>query len=279
MGQDYRLMVKKILIMVGKIIFFLVSFFSFYYITGSIAHHFINFFMLYQILFFVALIFATSISMVLFEKKKFADIGLHLSKRIFRDIVVGLILPLIILTIIFLILIVIGYGYPSFQISNEIFLNIILSIPYFLLVGFNEEILFRGYIFQRLVEGTGKIFAIICLSLLFGFAHYLNPNINILSLLNIVLAGVFFSIAYLKTNSLWLPISLHFSWNIVEGMVYGFLVSGRVVFKSYIFFNSTGPEWFTGGDFGPEGGILATILITVFSIFLLINKKIIQSAV
>ena len=205
------------------------------------------------------------------------DIGLRFTSKSLKEIIIGLIIPLIILTIIFFVFVFMGYGNVSFIKNDEVLLNILISIPYFILVGFNEEVLFRGFIFQTLIEGTNQYFSILFFSLLFGLSHFLNPHIDEYSTFNIVLAGILFSIAYIKTHSLWLPISMHFSWNFIEGMIYGFPVSGRVPLQSYIAFNSIGPNWMTGGYFGPEGGALTTILLVLFSAFILFNKKLLHS--
>jgi uncharacterized protein len=279
MNKDIYSMVKAKLLMIWEIIFFLITFISINLTVGAIFNLFVNFFLLQQLVFFISILLATKLSMFIFEKKMVVDIGLRFNNRSLREIIIGLIIPFIILTSIFLTYIFLNFGHVVFITNNDVILNIILSVPYYILVGFNEEILFRGFIFQKLMEGTGKYFAVLFFSVLFGFSHYFNPHIDEFSTFNIVLAGILFSIAYIRTNSLWLPISMHFSWNFVEGMVYGFPVSGRISMQSYLMFNSTGPEWITGGYFGPEGGILTTFLLAIFSVFILLNKKLLRPTV
>jgi membrane protease YdiL (CAAX protease family) len=220
----------------------------------------------------ISVLCATKICMYFFEKKKMIDIGLRFSIKSKRELLLGIIIPFIMLLIVFLFYIVFGFGYIVEGSSTFVF-DLFLAFLVFVLVAFNEEIMFRGYIFQKFIELTNKYFAAFLLSFLFGLAHLGNPNISILGVINIVLVGILFSICYIKTSSLWLPISLHFSWNFVQGSVFGFPVSGFNNFDTFILFVSTGPEWVTGGSFGPEGGIIASLLLLAITSLILFNKK------
>ncbi|MBI4410686.1 MAG: CPBP family intramembrane metalloprotease [Gemmatimonadetes bacterium] len=123
-----------------------------------------------------------------------------------------------------------------------------------------EEALFRGYPFQALVQGTGPVIATVLLSALFAAAHLPNPNLGAFALLNIFLAGVLLSVAYLRTRSLWLPTAVHLGWNWAMASPLDLPVSGLEVFDTPLYEPSvTGPDWITGGAFGPEGGIGASI--------------------
>jgi hypothetical protein len=72
-----------------------------------------------------------------------------------------------------------------------------------------------------------------------------------------------------------LPISIHFTWNFVQEVVFGFPVSGIKYFDTFISFVSTGPEWITGGHFGPEGSIIVSVLLLAVSLLIIYNKKLI----
>ena len=134
-----------------------------------------------------------------------------------------------------------------------------------------EELLFRGYPFQRLVEGTGRAAAIAITSLLFGLLHGMNPDATILSVMNTVLAGVLFSVAYLKTRALWLPIGLHFVWNWTL-TVSGFPVSGLVIIQMpWRAVPASASGWLYGGDYGPEGGIVTTVALFIAIAFLMVK--------
>jgi hypothetical protein len=119
--------------------------------------------------------------------------------------------------------------------------------------------------------------AIVITSLFFASAHLANPNTSILALTNTVLAGVWFSAAYLKTRSLWLPFAAHFAWNWFQGAIFGIPVSGitRVTTAPLLVQIDSGPAWLTGGSYGIEGGIACTaalLLSTALIYFLPILK-------
>jgi membrane protease YdiL (CAAX protease family) len=123
-----------------------------------------------------------------------------------------------------------------------------------------EETLFRGYPFQRLIESWGEFGAVFFLSALFGWAHLGNPSATVLSTANTAVAGVLMAAMYLKTRALWVPIGFHISWNYIMGALYSLPVSGINLTHKIFEVETTGPEWLSGGDFGPEGSIFTTIV-------------------
>ena len=134
-----------------------------------------------------------------------------------------------------------------------------------------EELLFRGYPFQRLVEGTGGVGAIVITSVVFGLSHAGNPDATALSVMNTVLAGMFFSVAYLKTRALWLPIGAHFAWNWTLA-VSGFAVSGlEIVEMPWRAVPASVRVWLYGGNYGPEGGLVGTVVLVMGIMFLMIK--------
>jgi len=122
-----------------------------------------------------------------------------------------------------------------------------------------EEISFRGYILQGLIRAWGTPAAVMVSSLLFGAVHSLNPNASLLGVLVISGAGAMLAVAYLVSNSLWLPIGLHIGWNLVEIHMLGFPGSGHTE-PALLHTLTNGPEWLTGGAFGPEGGVLVLLV-------------------
>ena len=143
------------------------------------------------------------------------------------------------------------------------------SVVIFVVGAFGEELLFRGYLFQTMIEGTGKIIAVVVFACFFGLAHLSNPNVTFFSLVNVALAGAWLSLAYFKTRTLWFPIALHFSWNFFQNHIFSFPVSG-IQFEKYQLgvLTQSGPVWLTGGAFGPEGGALATIMLVAAGAFI-----------
>ncbi len=123
-----------------------------------------------------------------------------------------------------------------------------------------EEALFRGYAFQVVVQGVGAAPATVLLSALFALTHRGNPNVDALALVNIFLAGVLLSLAYLRTRSLWFATALHVGWNWTMGTVLALPVSGLVLVNTPLYdAHAAGPRWVTGGAFGPEGGVAGSI--------------------
>jgi uncharacterized protein len=123
-----------------------------------------------------------------------------------------------------------------------------------------EEALFRGYPFQVLVEGIGPVAATLAGSALFAAAHMGNPAVGAVALLNIFLAGILLSVAYLRTRSLWFATAVHLGWNWTLAGPFDLPVSGLELFETPLYDARVGgPDWVTGGAFGPEGGLAGTI--------------------
>ena len=138
----------------------------------------------------------------------------------------------------------------------------------------NEEATFRGYPFQRLVESISPVGAIAITSALFGFMHLGNPHHTWISTINTMLVGIPFAIAYLRTRSLWMPVGMHFIWNFLMGYLLGLPVSGIIVTHSVFEARVQGPAWVTGAAYGPEGGVLATVVIVIATVYLSFSKSI-----
>jgi membrane protease YdiL (CAAX protease family) len=139
--------------------------------------------------------------------------------------------------------------------------SLALTLVMLLLAAAFEEVLLRGYAFQRLVDSLGALGAVLISSALFGALHIPNPSATPLSTANTVLAGVLLAVAYLKTRGLWLPIGLHFAWNFLMGPVLGLPVSG-IDFAGFFTTATAGPAWISGGAYGPEGGVVLTAAAT-----------------
>ncbi len=132
-----------------------------------------------------------------------------------------------------------------------------------------EEIAFRGYPFQRLIEATGPGGAIALMSAMFGAVHLSNPNSSTIGLLNTMLIGILFSIAYLRARTLWLPWGIHWAWNAVLGAGIGLPVSGMDMTVG-IRAKATGPLWLTGGGYGPEASLACTVAALVALVVVLL---------
>jgi membrane protease YdiL (CAAX protease family) len=135
-----------------------------------------------------------------------------------------------------------------------------LTVLGLFLVGFAEELRNRGILFRLLEQNLGTWLALGLSALAFGFAHWKNPGATWWSSLAIALeGGVLLAALYAATRSLWLPIGVHWAWNLFEGPVFGTAVSGNSV-GALAQGAFTGPSWLTGGAFGPEAGLPALLI-------------------
>ena len=124
-----------------------------------------------------------------------------------------------------------------------------------------EELMFRGYPFQRLVEATGAARTVIVFSILFGAVHLMNPGASLWGLINTIVIGIFLSIAYLRSRALWLPWGFHFAWNLTMGLLIGLPVSGYRLFNVVVHGTAAGPRWLTGGSYGIEASSAGALAI------------------
>ena len=124
---------------------------------------------------------------------------------------------------------------------------------------FHEELLFRGYPYQK-VRSFNRSGAIIFTASVFASAHGRNAGASPLAIINLVLAGVMLALAYEVYQRLWLPIGIHLAWNLLSGPVLGYNVSGYVARRTVFQIRGGGAEWMTGGRFGIEGSAWLVIV-------------------
>ena len=139
-----------------------------------------------------------------------------------------------------------------------------------LLAALNEELVFRGFPLQVLMEAMGEWPAIVAMSALFGVIHLSNPYAALLGVINTIVAGILLSLAYARTRSLWLPYAIHAGWNVGLGLVFGFPLSG-IDIASLWTTGTAGSETILGGSYGPEGGLIATFVFAAFAV--LVNRR------
>lgn len=121
-----------------------------------------------------------------------------------------------------------------------------------------EELAFRGYIFNVLRRELGASAALGSTSILFGIIHWNNPGAGLRPLVLVSLAGVFLGAVVLATQSVYAAWTAHFAWNwvmaaLLHADVSGFLPSVPPEYRVM----DSGPDWLTGGAWGPEGGAAA----------------------
>ena len=207
------------------------------------------------------------------DHRPFADFGFHSKKDWWIDLGFGMGLGILLMGSVFLVELAAGWVTTSdtlhtVNIEQSFILSLIVFVILFVCLGFSEELFYRGYHLTNLAEGlnfkvigpkNSIIIAVGLSSVLFGIFHLASPNASLVGTINIILWGVLFSVPYILTGSLAIPIGIHITWNLFQGNVFGFPVSG-VTFPAdtvaFISIEQGGPELWTGGAFGPEAGLL-----------------------
>ena len=154
--------------------------------------------------------------------------------------------------------------------TAEVNLATVVFVPVLLLMGAaGEEILFRGYGFQVLVRAMGPYATIVPVGVLFALLHASNPSAgeHWLGLVNTAGFGILFGYAFLRSGDLWLPIGLHYGWNVTLPL-FGVNISGITMrVTGYTLEWGVGPLW-SGGEYGPEASILTSLLFVVLWVYL-----------
>lgn len=133
-----------------------------------------------------------------------------------------------------------------------------------------EEVVMRGVAYRLFEDGLGTTIAILFSGALFGLLHVANPGATVESTIAIALeAGILLAAAYALTRSLWFPIGLHFGWNFTEGTVFGTSVSGGKTANGLIATHVSGPDYLTGGVFGPEASVPAVLVCLAAALMML----------
>lgn len=123
-----------------------------------------------------------------------------------------------------------------------------------------EEMLFHGYAFQLLTRSYGAFAIILPVGFLFGVAHLRNQNASLAGILNTIAWGILLGYACWRSKALWLPIGMHFGWNLALPL-FGANLSGFTMgITGYQLHWSAGRLW-SGGDYGPEGGLPTTLVV------------------
>ena len=210
----------------------------------------------------IGTIFTVGLFQKFISREDFVSIGLNFvgfKIDFYKGLLAGAVLicsGFILLTVLHLTLIDLTY----FSFYDQIFYFFLFTI-----VSLNEEIAIRGYILHNLSSSFNKYVALIISSLVFMIMHLGNPNIGILPLVNLFLAGIFLGIYTIHKNNLWFPIGAHLTWNYLQGPIFGFEVSGNKI-NSLFEQKPNGHELLTGGNFGFEGSIILTLFLMI-SIF------------
>jgi hypothetical protein len=133
----------------------------------------------------------------------------------------------------------------------------------------SEELLYRGIIFRWFEEFAGTWAALLISSVLFGAAHFQNPNASVLAAVGVALeGGLLLGGAYMLTRRLWLPMGIHASWNVTQGGVFDIPISGNDA-HGLVEAQLEGPAVLSGGGFGLEASLIAIVISTLFALHLI----------
>ncbi len=206
------------------------------------------------------------------DRRSFVSLGLQVNKRAFADILIGIAITFVMMGLIYLAEVAAGWlTFKSFAWQTEPAVDVLTGVftffVVFVFVGWNEELLSRGYHLQTLISGTNIFWGLVISSSVFGLAHLGNPNATWVSAAGIFFAGLFLAYGYLRTGQLWLSIGLHIGWNFFEGVIFGFPVSGLDIYR-LIRHQVQGPEIWTGGAFGPEAGLIVLPALVIGSVLI-----------
>ncbi|GAB3380256.1 lysostaphin resistance A-like protein [Lysobacter fragariae] len=199
----------------------------------------------------------------LLRREPLASVGLRLDRRWAKEAAWGTLLGMG--SMIVVVALMWATGAVRFELDPAHSIGALCAGLYtFVFVALFEELLFRGFLFQRLVDGAGVWVAQFALALLFALAHWGNPDmhgaIKVWATIDIALAALMLGMAYLRTRSLALPIGLHLGWNWMQGHVLGFDVSGVDLPGWVLPRLQDRPDWMTGGAFGPESTVFAVVI-------------------
>jgi uncharacterized protein len=217
----------------------------------------------------LAACFANWLAMRIYEGRRLADIGLLWNDSSIRNLGIGLLggagAAVLVLGPPLL------AGAASFRAVPDMeaqFASIAFVTALLFFGAAGEEILFRGFGFQVLLRTLGYASTILPVGVLFAALHANNPNATFLGLVNTGGFGILFGIAFVRSRDIWLPIGLHYGWNITLPL-FGVPVSGlKIGMTGYAMEWTAGPLW-SGGAYGPEGSILTTAVLGALFIFVL----------
>ena len=219
------------------------------------------------------LIFIVSIICQFLKKNSISNLTGQIDKKWFSELALGIgigaavmILPVLVLTLL---------GYVSWQSNAFSYPTIISGVVLFISVALAEELLFRGFLFQRLLVSIGEWPAQFIIAGLFLLTHLNNPGmtgvVKIFASINIFIASLLFGLVYLKTKNLAMPIGLHFMANFTQGTLLGFGVSGNKEPSLVIPNFNNAPLWLSGGQFGIEASVLGLFFLILITLMIGFN--------
>lgn len=215
---------------------------------------------------------STLLSRKWLDKRTIVSLGLAWNKQALKDLFFGFLFSFAMAAAFFFLLLALGLiefqefdfqgiaGREPFDFVEFMSVLTLGSLGVMLLetilVGYWEELVFRGYLLQNMIDGMGLWISIIISCIFYGLIHFTNPNATLLSSTIIIGFGFLRIYGFLTTKMLWLSMGMHIGWNFFQGPVFGFAASGhkKATLLKHTF--TSDKDYLTGGAFGPEGSIL-----------------------
>lgn len=216
----------------------------------------------------VAIVMAVYVVGKFTENKGLRDYGLNFNKLTLRDLLLGFLIGAGLMSLIILVMTELGWCRLGTLVhTGDAHRWFWLLCAFYAFGALGEELLFRGYLFHIFEDRWGTGAALALTMAMFGAMHLLEPAENVTArfaergalFLGLEL-GLLLASCFLIRRSLWLPIGLHWAWNLFEGPVYGAHVSGADFGRPLLPAHFVGPTWMTGGYYGPEASVPALIL-------------------
>lgn len=205
------------------------------------------------------------------DRRRLADFGMRIDRAWLLDCAFGMALGLVMMGAIVAVGVAAGWMEirPAPR-SAGVVMMLAVAFLEFVLVALGEELLVRGYHLRNIAEGlrgrfvgprVAIVIATVLSALVFCMLHLPGSSAPAVGVASLFLAGLLLATGFVYTGRLGLPIGLHLTWNFAEGCVFGFAVSGNTPHVSMLSVVDRGPALWTGGDFGPEGGLLSVFAI------------------
>lgn len=223
------------------------------------------------------------------DRRPLADLGIRGGSRAASDAAAGFLIGGAIMLFVFLVELAFGWirvigGCGALEIGASVPIAFAFVAVKNVCVGVTEETLCRGYLIPNLNETLGftrlskrviLASAIFISSVLFSAHHIVNPNFSLGAFVGLTVNGVLLALGFVLTGGLALPIALHFAWNFFQGSVFAFPVSGDREAASLIVTRLGGPDLPTGGEFGPEAGLvgIAASLVGIVLVVLYARRR------
>ncbi len=195
------------------------------------------------------------------ERGQLSDFGLGWDAASGREFMTGIALGAGSAALIVLVAVVAGMAnFDAVPLAERAWGGIPILVVLLLFGSVGEELVFHGYAFQHLVRHVGEFATVLPFGIIFGLVHMGNQNVTLLAVLNTILWGVLLGCAYLRTRTLWLPIGLHFGWNVATPFLGEKLSGFTIAVTGYELHWRTGVLW-SGGAYGLEGGLFTTVVV------------------